>query len=659
MDDVVAENARAAHGLSTPGATTRLRTQASRLRYWIRAHPWHALLGAAAVLLLAFAWLSWALPVSRALEPLPNPTLVLLDAEGTPFARRGALKEAPVDARALPKHVVDAVLAIEDRRFCDHFGIDLRGIARAARHNVEAGTIEQGGSTITQQLAKTSFLGPERTFRRKFQEALIALWLELRLDKDEILSRYLSSIYLGDGVYGLRAAAHHYFDRAPEDLSLGEAAMLAGMIKAPSALDPTDNLEGARKRARVVLQAMVDQGAITQAEADAARPARLRMGREALPVGTWFADWVSPQAKSLFESAYGEVTVPTTLDPRLQALAERVVRDGLRSGSRDNVGQAALVAMRTNGEVVALVGGGDYDKSAFNRATQARRQPGSTFKLFVYLAALRDGPTPDSMVDDAPLTLGDWSPKNYGDSYRGPITLRQAFAHSSNVAAVRLAEQVGPGAVIEAARDLGIQSELKADPMLALGVSETTLMELTAAYAALGAKRVPVQPHGVQLPDAEVEADADAEADDSVLGDEERIALLQLLQAAVDEGTGRAARLSKPTFGKTGTTQDYRDALFIGLAGDLAVGVWVGNDDNAPMHEVTGGGLPARIWAQFTAPAIGAHAWQAPQERRYRPPQKSRWQSFRERVFGRGWKGHGRGKGKGKGTGKGKVKKRH
>lgn len=624
--------------LAHPGRTLRM-------WQWIKTNPWRTGGALGATLLAGFLWLSWALPVSRALDPLPEATLVLLDSEGQPFARRGSLKEAPVDVRTLPSHVRDAVLAIEDRRFYRHFGIDLRGVARAARHNAKAGQIEQGGSTITQQLAKTSFLPADRTFRRKAQEALIALWLELRLDKDEILSRYLSSIYLGDGVYGLRAAARHYFDRAPEDLSLAEAAMLAGMIKAPSTLAPTDNLEGARQRARVVLQAMVDNGAITAEDARRTRPARLRNGRAALPVGTYFADWVSPQAKAAFDSTYGEVEVPTTLDPRLQSLAERVVRDALRSGGRDAVGQAALVAMRTNGEVVAMVGGRDYAQSAFNRVTQAQRQPGSTFKLFVYLAALRDGLHLDSIVDDTPVTIGEWTPRNYADTYAGPIPLRQAFAQSSNVVAARLTHQVGPRAVVRAARDLGIQSELKDDPMLALGVSETNLLEMTAAYASLGAPTAPVQPHGVRHP--QVQPD-DGER---VLTDEERVALLDLLGAAVDEGTGRTARLSQPTFGKTGTTQDYRDAWFIGLAGDLAVGVWVGNDDNTPMQGVTGGGLPARMWAQFTAPAIGARALGAPREVRPREPgPRSRWQSFRERWFG----GRGKGKGKGKGKHKGR-----
>ena len=598
----------------------------------------------AALLLVAFAWLSWQLPLSRAMDPLPEPTLLLLDRTGEAFARRGAYKEAPVDVRRLPAHVRDAVLSIEDRRFYSHGGIDLRGVIRAARHNAEAGKAEQGGSTITQQLAKTSFLTSDRTFRRKAQEALIALWLELRLDKNEILSRYLSSIYFGDGVYGLRGAARHYFDRAPEDLDLGEAAMLAGMIKAPSTLAPTDNLAGARKRAQVVLQAMVEAGAISPQAADRASPAQLRNGREALPVGSYFADWVSPQAKTAFASGYGEVPVPTTLDPRLQALGERVVQAAVRRGAREGVGQGALVAMHANGEVLAMVGGNDYATSAFNRVTQAQRQPGSVFKLFVYLAALREGMTADSLVEDAPITIGDWSPSNFGEQYAGPITLREAFARSSNVAAVRLAEQVGPRAVVRAAQDLGIRSELVSEPTLALGVSETNLMEMTAAYATLASGASPVTPVG--LTGSEGRRDLD---EPTPLDPGHRAALLDMLATAVDTGTGRAARLSVPVFGKTGTTQDHRDALFIGIVGDLVVGVWVGNDDNSSMQGVTGGGLPAQMWSEFAAQATGARALGArpmPTATRTRAS-RSGFQRFRQKWFGgKGGRGGKGGKGK-------------
>lgn len=603
---------------------------------------------ALAALFGLLAWLAWALPVNQALAPLPEPTLVLLDRNGTAFARRGALKEEPVDASQLPAHVVGAVLSIEDRRFFHHLGVDPRGVLRAMAHNARAGGIEEGGSTITQQLAKTTFLSPDRTLRRKLQEGLIAIWLEMRMDKNEILSRYLSSIYFGDGVYGLRGAARHYFDVAPEDLDIAEAAMLAGMIKAPSALSPSDHPQAARERARVVIRAMVDNDVISEAQARQLRPATLRGGRADLPVGTYFADWMSPQAKDAFEAGYGEVSVPTTLDLALQDHAERVIAAVLkRAGPGGGVPQVALVAMRPNGEVVAMVGGSDYKASPFNRATQARRQPGSAFKLFVYHAAIRNGLRPDDFVDDSPISIGGWSPANYSGTYRGRISLRQAFAQSSNVAAVRLAQSVGADAVVQSARDLGITTELGKDGSLALGSYETTLLELTAAYAAMASGLSPVRPFGL--------VDHPPLARQRPLNPDNRAMMLDLLWSAVETGTGRAARLSIPAFGKTGTTQDYRDALFVGMAGDLVTGVWVGNDDNAPMSGVTGGTLPARIWHDFMAGAglqsnpemESMKGWRTPGSRsddarprprsRHRPSRFSDW--LRSKFRGRG---HGR-----------------
>ncbi|GAB2503773.1 transglycosylase domain-containing protein [Lysobacter humi (ex Lee et al. 2017)] len=550
-----------------------------------------------ALFLAMLAWATWKLPLNRALEPLPDPTLVLVDRHGAVFARRGALKEAPVDVANLPEHVAQAVIAIEDRRFYGHVGVDPRGIARAAVRNAKAGGVKEGGSTITQQLAKTAFLEPERTFRRKIREALIALWLDARLEKDEILSRYLSSIYFGDGVYGLRAASKHYFDKEPEKLSLGESAMLAGMIKAPSALAPTNDLKAAQARAKVVLAAMVDAGFITEAEAKKAREPRIHGNRRARMVGSWFADWVSPQAKAAFDADYGEIRVQTTLDRRMQQLANRVVTRWLATeGRRLDVSQAALVAMRPNGEILAHVGGRDYKSSQYDRVTQAKRQPGSAFKLFTALAALRAGATPETMVDDRPVTIGDWSPENYDGKYDGAISLRAALAKSSNVVAARIAQQVGPGEIVRAARDLGIESELSDDATIALGTSEVTLLELTAAYAGVASGIAPVTPHGL--------LGAPATRPMQPLDHRHRAMLLDMLWEVVDRGTGRAARLRMPTFGKTGTTQDYRDALFVGMAGDLVVGVWVGNDDGRPMKRVTGGGLPAQMWRDFMDDAV-------------------------------------------------------
>jgi len=557
---------------------------------------------AALLFALAILWLLFTAPLSRSLGPVAAPSLTILSAEGEPIARRGAIIGEPVDVMALPPHVGQAFLAIEDRRFFRHVGIDPWGIGRAMARNIRAGRVREGGSTISQQLAKTSFLSPARTPTRKAQEALIALWLEAWLTKEEILSRYLSNVYFGDNVYGLRAAARHYFNVAPEDLTLPQAAMLAAVVNAPSRLAPTSNLEAARARARLVLRAMAEVGYITQEEREAARPARVRRGPDDdVPTGTYFADWVLPQAAELSDEGYGQRLVQTTLEGDLQRLAVRTIR---RAGL--GRAQAALVAMRLDGRVVAMVGGRDYAASPFNRAVQARRQPGSAFKLFVYLAAFRQGLTPETPVNDIPIRLGSWQPRNYGDSYRGPITLREAVAQSSNSVAVQISERIGRDNVIQAARDLGVASPLTPAPSLPLGVNNMTLLELTSAYAAVAAGRYPIRPHGLPLERGGWFAWSDE--DRQVSRDRAFPMLRDVLYAVVNRGTGRAAALPVPTFGKTGTTSDYRDALFVGFAGDLVVGVWVGNDDNRPLPGTAGGGLPARIWRAFMAEALGTRA---------------------------------------------------
>lgn len=544
-------------------------------------------------------WLGSSLPISRALEPLPSRAIILLDNQGQPFARRGAYKEPPVAIETLPKHVPAAFLAIEDRRFYHHPGVDPAGIVRAFVVNARAHRTVQGGSTITQQLAKNAFLKPQRSLRRKGQEAMIAVWLELRLSKDEILSRYLSSIYFGDGVYGLGAASRHYFGKPPEQLSIGEAAILAGIVKAPVDLDPVDHPEAAGRRARLVLDAMVETRAITPDQAKAASHVNVQVARAALPVGGYFADWISPQLKSVFNGpGYGEVRAPTTLDSRLQRLAEQAVARGMKTAGKAKAGQAALVAMRPDGRVVAMVGGLNYRQSPFNRAVQAQRQPGSAFKLFVYLAALRDGATPDNLVIGQPVTIGGWTPANYEGGGGRDLTLRDAFAQSNNVIAARVYQQAGGPAVVQAARDLGIVSPLREDDAtLALGTAETNLLELTSAYAAVASGKTPVRPYGRPRDTAPIAVDMDTA---------QRAALFDLLGAVVQEGTGRAARLPQRAYGKTGTTQDYRDAVFVGFTGDLVVGVWVGNDDHSPMNRVVGGDIPARIWKDMMTGGLKA-----------------------------------------------------
>lgn len=589
-----------------------------------------------ALLFLAIIlWLIFTAPLGRALEPLDDPAMLLLSEEGRPIARRGAIKDEPVDAARLDPETTGAFIAIEDRRFRSHWGIDPRSIGRAMLANVQAGGVRQGGSTITQQLAKTSFLSSDRSYKRKAQEVIIAFWLEAWLTKDEILSRYLSSVYFGDGVYGLRAASRHYFGREPEKLTLAQSAMLAGMVQAPSRLAPTHNLKGAQQRSRIVLQAMADTGVISQATARATTLAR-PIGQDSdVPTGTYFADWVAPQASAAFEADYGEVKVPTTLDADLQRLAVRAVGN---AGIGD--AQAALVAMRPDGRVVAMVGGRNYAKSPFNRSTQALRQPGSAFKLFVYLAAMRAGYTPDSKINDAPITIDGWSPRNSDGVYRGEITLREAFQRSSNAATVRLAEQVGRQNVIRAARDLGISSPLANQPSLSLGTSGVNLLELTAAYAAIAGGRYPVQPVG--LPPK-------AGGGQSALGTmfarggrlddrRDRAPMLDLLWAAANEGTGRRAALATPTFGKTGTTQNNRDALFVGFAGDLVVGVWVGRDDNQSLGKITGGTAPARIWRQFMASALSVDGRRGPPlPAQFQIPQRRRDDASRKSPIPEDW----------------------
>ncbi|EDL48986.1 transglycosylase domain-containing protein [Erythrobacter sp. SD-21] len=583
-----------------------LAEERKRLKWWQRPYwfgrrkRWWVVRIFAAMLALFMAlvaWLAITAPLNKSLEPIAPPQITLLASDGTPIARNGAVVDEPVDIDTLPPHVVEAFLAIEDRRFYDHWGVDPRGIARAAF------TGTGGGSTITQQLAKFTFLTPERTLTRKAREALIAFWLEAWLTKDEILERYLSNAYFGDNVYGLRAASLHYFYRKPENLLPNQAAMLAGLLQAPSAYAPTRHYERAEKRMKLVVQSMVAAGYITEAEARAMRAPALDVRLKSdLPTGTYFADWALPEARQMSETGYARQTLTTTLDARLQNIARRVT-------SRAPLGEAqvALVAMRTNGEVVAMIGGKDYAKSPFNRATQAKRQPGSTFKLFVYLAAMRDGWSPDDTISNAKIEQGGYRPENSGGRYSDSLTLEQAFAQSSNVAAVRLFGEVGSDKVIETARNLGVTSPLtKGDPSMALGTSTMSLLELTAAYAGVAANAYPAEPRAFATPERgwfENMIDGPSSFSGSTSSKMDR-----LLRAVIDTGTGRSARLSVPAFGKTGTTQDNRDAVFVGYAGDLVVGVWIGNDDNSPLKGVSGGGLPARIWREFMSQALGASA---------------------------------------------------
>ena len=577
---------------AAPGQQLELELRPRRRRWPIYLYSISGLI------LLTLVWLVFTAPLSRALEPLQDPALLLLSDDGHPIAVHGAIKEAPVDVTKLNPLTPAAFVAIEDRRFYRHWGIDPRGMARAFVADMRGGGVREGGSTITQQLAKTNFLSSDRTVKRKAQEIIIAFWLEAWLTKQQILSRYLSSVYFGDGVYGLRAAAHHYFNRDPRNLSLAQSAMLAGMVQAPSRLAPTHNLAAAQKRSELVLRAMADTGVISPARAASTRPARPVIRISNVPTGSYFADWVTPYAQQAQPPDFGEVKVRTTLDSTLQRIAERAV-------SRAPAGaQAALVAMRPDGRVVAMVGGRSYAASPFNRVTQARRQPGSAFKLFVYLAAFRAGWTPDSIIEDKPITIDGWTPENSDRVYRGRTTLREAFARSSNAATVRLEQAVGRNNVIRAARDLGISTPLPDKPSLALGTAGVSLLELTSAYAAIADGRYPETARGLPDPTQPEGLSAFFHSGGALDPRRDRAPMLDLLYAAANEGTGRRAALAIPTFGKTGTTQENRDALFIGFAGDLVVGVWVGRDDNGSLGRVSGGTVPATIWRSFMSSAL-------------------------------------------------------
>ncbi|MEM8589572.1 MAG: PBP1A family penicillin-binding protein [Pseudomonadota bacterium] len=534
-----------------------------------------------------------------------RPAITVLDGDGREAARYGDLTGDYVTVDQLPPHLINAVLAIEDRRFYGHPGVDVFGVARAAWSNLAGGGSLQGGSTITQQLAKNLFLSPERTWRRKVQEALLAVWLELNYSKDEILTAYLNRVYLGNGTYGVDAAARAYFGVPAADLNLRQAAMIAGLLRAPSRLAPTADLDAANRRADVVLAAMVNAGFVTrdQIVAQGADRPLDRAGRVTGSNGRYFSDWVVNQIPDFIGYEPTDLIVGATVNPAIQSIAHTVVNRHL-AASDEGASQAAAVVLAPDGAVLAMVGGQSYGASQFNRATQALRQPGSAFKPIVYLAALETGLRPSTLVLDAPITRSGWSPRNFGEDYSGEITLQQALAESANTAAVRVLERAGVDRTIDLTRRLGITTPMRRDLSLALGTSEVSLLQLTGAYAAFANRGSPVIPYGIR---DIVDRDGRllyARSPDSLglAADPQRIDMLNRMMAGViEDGTGRNAAVGWRAAGKTGTSQDFRDAWFIGFTGDLVVGVWVGNDNGSPMDGVTGGGLPARIWRDIVA----------------------------------------------------------
>lgn len=597
-------------GTARPTPAGSARTPPRRAGRWRGVLKWALVVGIwLAVLAVAgLAWFAYDLPrtseLARAASLAQGPAVAVTADDGTVLARYGALYGAHTPLDAVAPVFVDAVLATEDRRFFQHFGIDPIGVARALAVNIWAGRIVQGGSSITQQLAKNLFLTPDQTLRRKIQEALLALWLEVQLDKRDILELYLNRVYFGAGAYGVGAAAVRYFGKPPAALDLAESAMLAGLLKAPSRWAPTGNLAGAQARAGAVLQNMVEAGLLDPAAARAARadPARPVAASGETRGVRYFTDWVLEELQQFVGRRTDDLIVRTSLDLRLQAAAESAVRDGIAAASGRQVGQGALVAMRPDGAVRAMVGGTDHRRSAYNRATQALRQPGSVFKPFVYLAALEAGYRPDGLVADRPVAIGGWQPQNYDGRYLGEITLTEALAVSANAATVNLSEAVGRGKVVALAQRLGISAPMQPVPAIALGAAEATLLELTSAYAVFANGGQAVLPYAIQEVRRRNGSLVYARGGSGlgrIVAAEDAGALTLMLRAVIERGTGRAARLDRPAAGKTGTSSDYRDAWFIGYTAGLVAGIWAGNDDGEPMDRVTGGAVPARIWHDF------------------------------------------------------------
>ena len=621
----MAQKRASSAGAKTGGKTSSRKTQkkpakAERRGGWLRrslwfvtrwslvAAVWVGIAGGAALLYFAHD-----LPDIREQMVLERrKAITILAADGTQIGRYGDLSADMVTVDSVPDHLVQAVMAIEDRRFYWHPGIDPIGLVRAAITNYRAGRVVQGGSTLTQQLAKNLFLAPERSMKRKAQEALLALWLELSYTKDEILAAYLNRVYLGAGTYGVDAAARTYFGKPARALDLRESALIAGLLKAPSRYAPTNNAALGWQRARTVLAAMAEAGFITEAEREAA--ASGRPNTRPLPGSgeKYFADWVIEQTGGYAGSVNQDLIVETTLDPAIQAAAERAVAQAMANGGRERgARQAATLVMSPDGAIRGMIGGVDYSQSQFNRVTRGQRQPGSAFKPFVYLAALEAGYRPGDLIDDAPININGWQPGNYTGRYQGRVTLTEALAESYNTPAVRLIERLGLSRVKSLARRLGITSPLGDNLSLALGTAEVSILEMTAAYASIANGGEAIWPYAIR----EIRVDGgkviyrhqppgNQQVVDRALAQQ----LTGMMRQAIDQGTGEKAALDRPAAGKTGTTQSFRDAWFVGFTPDYIATVWFGNDDNRPMNRVkdepvTGGSLPAETWAQIMAAA--------------------------------------------------------
>jgi len=577
-----------------------------RSRLW-RAVYWLAVLALWLAIGLA-AYIAWVLlnmpQFSTWKIPVRPPNIRIIDRNGALIANRGVTGGEAVPLKDMSPYLPEAVIAIEDRRFYSHGGIDPLGIGRAMGHNFFGSAAQQGGSTLTQQLAKNLFLTSARTFDRKSREAVLAVWLEYKFSKKQILEMYLNRVYLGSGAFGAEAAARRYFNKSARDLTLIEAATLAGLLKAPSRLSPARDPQAAHERAKLVLAAMLEEHMITPAQYKEALAAPIPAAASYWAGSeNYAADYAMGQIPFLIGSVDQDIIVETSLDMRLQKAAEKALRDELKLyGKSRKIGQAALISIDRTGGICAMIGGADYSASQYNRAVDAARQPGSTFKPFVYLPALEQGKTPNSIRNDAPITIGNWTPRNAGGKYMGRVTLTTALSHSLNSVAAQLAMEVGTDNIIKSAHRLGIHSALGNHVSIALGSSEVGLLELTGAYLPFATGGLRPQIHLIRrITDTHGHVlynigkiDAPRVISPQVAG-----MMNAMLAQTILNGTAARARIGRPAAGKTGTSQNFRDAWFIGYTADYATGVWAGNDNGESMRRVSGGSIPVDIWKAY------------------------------------------------------------
>ena len=559
-------------------------------------------------LVITFAgWLLYCvltLPdIDQAVARTRQPSTTITAENGNEVKTFGSVYSEVIRLNELPSYVPDAIISTEDRRFYAHFGFDIVAFTRAMLTNIFMGRYAQGGSTITQQVAKNLFLTSQKNIKRKTQELLLAFWLEHKFSKEQILTLYLNRVYLGAGTYGIEAASQKYFQKSSRDMNLLEAAIIAGMLKAPSRYNPIASAERAKARAKVVLQNMVNNDALTERQMKYALTLPVGEDKSYKVQGAdYFADWVYREVNDYIGDRDNDIYVYTTLDQKIQENAEKILRKAVLAAKNRNVSEGAVVVLNKSGEVKAMVGGIDYRKSQFNRAVTALRQPGSAFKTFVYLTALQNGWKREDRIDDVPLSIGKWKPENYDKKYYGSVTLDEALMKSLNLATVNLSESLSRKDIIRTAKKMGISTPVENTPSLALGTFEVKVIDMATAYSAIANGGYATWPHAIKeiyTRDGYQLYQREADTENRILDAGAVKDLTKMLEKVISQGTGRRAKIPGFAAGKTGTTQDYRDAWFVGFTDEYVIAVWVGNDDNSPMKGVTGGTLPAEIWRKI------------------------------------------------------------